>query len=662
MSSYKKYVVLAGNPNVGKTTLFNQLTGRKQKVANYPGVTVEKHEGEISLAENQSAFLVDLPGTYSLNTQSEDEGIAADVISGQLAHSPKPDVVLVVVEASKLNRGLLLFKQIQAIHPQVVLVVNMMDELSEFGLELDVNALIQKLGVPVFPIVAKNGKGIEALRDRLSRYDSLPANRDGQNIKSKKEAIDPEFVKQIYKDNDQICQTVFKKISQPKDSFSDKLDLFLLHPVLGPLIFAVIILFFFQALFSWSAPLIDFVDEGFASLAGLVSESISTPWLASLIADGVIGGVGSVLVFVPQIAITFFLIGILEMTGYLSRGAFLIDRFLRLFGLEGRAFIPLISSFACAIPGIMATRSMPHARQRLITILVAPLMTCSARLPVYTLLIATFIPATTFMGVMTYQGLTLFSLFVAGIVMGLIMSLVFHFFLPKKGLNHSFFMELPRYRVPTFKNLYNYVWPRTRSFIMAAGSVIFVLSLILWALAYFPHSDSIKQKYDAQKTELQSQNLSDEVLEEKLVVIENNQAGEWVETSYLGQLGQFFEPAFKPLGFDWKITTAVLSSFAAREVFVSSMGVIYHLGEVDEESKGLSEILRTSKDSKGQPLYTMATALSLLVFFAFAAQCISTLGVIKRETGGLKWPIFSFLYMTTLAYCCAWAVYHFYKS
>ena len=347
------------------------------------------------------------------------------------------------------------------------------------------------------------------------------------------------------------------------------------------------------------------------------------------------------------------------MTGYLSRGAFLIDRFLRLFGLEGRAFIPLISSFACAIPGVMATRSMPHARQRLITILIAPLMTCSARLPVYTLLIATFIPATSFFGVMTYQGLALFGLFAAGVVMGLIMSLVFHIFLPKKGLDHSFFMELPRYRVPSFKNLYNYVWPRTKSFIVAAGSVIFVLSLILWALAYFPRSESLIQTYEAQIEAIQTQDISDDLKAQKIQTLENNKAGDLVSQSYLGQMGRFFEPAFRPIGFDWKITTAVLSSFAAREVFVSAMGVIFHLGEVDEESQGLRELLKTSKNSKGEPAYTLATALSLLTFFAFAAQCISTLGVVKRETGGYKWPVFSFVYMTVLAYLCSWLVFNF---
>ncbi len=656
----KKLVALAGNPNVGKSTLFNELTGAHQKIANYPGVTVEKHIGTLTTTNGQSLTIIDLPGTYSLNTKTEDEAVAANVILGRDLHSSlkRPDVVVVVVEATKLARSLLLFEQIRQVHPQVLLAVNMMDELMSFKLKLDVAKLATLLNTVVVPMTARNGVGVCELIDEIEKMPVLAANtnKDDATILSTLDTqaafkkIDGIVARVLIRDTDAT--------NQKARVVTDNLDRILLHPVMGPLIFMFVMLTFFQALFTWSAPLMDLVDGGFVSLGASLAANIQTPWLASLVSDGIFAGVGSVLVFVPQIAIAFVIIGFLEMSGYLARGAFLIDRLMRFFGLEGRAFIPLISSFACAIPGIMATRTMPHPRQRLVTTLIAPLMTCSARLPVYTLLIACFVPATTVAGVFSYQGFTLFGLFIAGIVMAMLVSLVLNKIFAKSGAESSFFMELPRYRLPTFKSLYHYVSFRTWSFVKTAGTVIFILSTLLWALAYFPRPDAVHAEYETQRAALQSQNLSPEDLEMKTIELDAKENGAYLRQSFMGRAGHAIEPLIKPLGYDWKLGIGVLTSFAAREVFVSTMGIVYNIGDADENSGPLREKITNAKKEDGSPAYTLATALSLLIFYAFAAQCVSTLAVIKRETGSIKWAFVSFGYMTVLAYVSAVVVYN----
>lgn len=650
-STPTKTIALAGNPNVGKSTLFNRLTGAHQKIANYPGVTVEKKTGSFVTTNGQNIRLIDLPGAYSLHANSEDEIIAAKCLLGQLPDTPKPDAVLVIIEAANLDRGLVLFKQIQAVHSQAVLVLNMMDELKILGVKINSQKLGRLLGTRVIEASAKSGFGLKTIVDTLEELPSLTAEEKKMGPALVHEPVTQATFTAI----DEITKQVVVK-SGRKDENTEALDAIFLHPIFGPLIFLAVMFVVFQSLFTWSAPLTDFIDSSMSALGTTLASKITTPWLKSLIADGIVAGVGSVVVFVPQIAITFILIGILEMTGYLARGAFLIDRLMRSVGLEGRAFIPLISSFACAVPGIMATRTIPNSRQRLITILIAPLMTCSARLPVYTLLIASFVPATRYFGLVSAQGLTLFGLFLLGIFSGLFVSLILNKLLPG-GKGGGFFLELPRYRMPTFKNLYYYVSFRTGAFLKTAGTVIFILSVVLWALAYFPRPQAVEDAYSTKVETVRESSLSDDKKAALTEELENEKAGEFLRQSYMGRLGLAIEPALRPMGFDWKLGVAIVGSFAAREVFVSTLGIVFNLGEADENSQGLRHLLRSAKSSDGGSAYTLATALSLLVFFALAAQCMSTLAVIRRETNSNVWPAVVFLYMSALAYLLAMGTY-----
>ena len=662
-----KSVVLAGNPNVGKSTLFNQLTGSRQKIANYPGVTVEKLQGRFTTPMGQDILLTDLPGTYSLNTKSEDEVIAVKYIQGHIKEASRPDVVVVMVEATKLRRGLLLVTQIQKIHPQTILVLNMMDELKATGTEIDLLKLSQKLKIPVIPLCAKKGEGIKELISEIENKKKLPRQEPISKNKAELFSVPEdchgpqawpwaEGVEEEFKVIDTLIKETVKKTVQRSIRKSDYLDKIFLHPFLGPLVFFAVMLLLFQALFTWSVPLMDFIEEGLGVLSGIVLSHIETPWLVSFISDGIIAGVGAVLVFVPLILIAFLFIGFLEMSGYLARGAFLIDRFMRLFGLEGRSFIPLISSFACAVQGIMSTRTIANERQRLITILMAPFMTCSARLPIYTLLIACFVPATSVFGFLNLQALTLFALFISGILAGLFMALIMNRILPKKG-ESVFFLELPRYRLPPLRAVYHYVLIRLKVFLKTAGTIIFIFSMILWGLAYFPRSTDTVKKYEEKRT-LVSQSVlvaSEKQLEIKR--LEQLESSELLQNSFMGKMGKFIEPVITPLGFDWKIGIGVISSFAAREVFVSTMGIVYNLGPSDEESETLRRKLQTAVKEDGSPAYTLRTALALMVFFAFAAQCMSTLAIIGRETNSRKWPVFVFCYMTVFAYLLSLFVY-----
>lgn len=650
-----KCVVLAGNPNVGKSTLFNALTGSRQKIANYPGVTVEKKSGILKTPSGDSVQIVDLPGAYSLEAGSEDEVIASKCVRGLMADVAFPDAVLVIVEAARLDRGLVLFRQIQAIHPRPVLVLNMMDELKNEKLEIDLKKLEELVQAPVVAISARQGEGLDGL---VKLVDSLPLAADRSPLTAplaadRSAAFDriDRIVGQVMKKSAAVSPKTGKQCGlHPRDT-TEKLDAVLLHPVFGPLIFLCIMFLVFQALFTGSAPLMDLIDGGINALGAELTERVGLPWLKSLLGDGIVAGVGSVLVFVPQIAIAFLLIGFLEMTGYLARGAFLIDRLMRSVGLEGRAFIPLISSFACAVPGIMAARTIPNARQRLITILIAPLMTCSARLPVYTLLIATFVPTT------GAQGFVLFGLFSLGIVAGLGIAFLLDRFLPNRGRG-GFFIELPKYRLPTVKNLYYYVSFRTGTFLKTAGTTIFLLSVALWFLAYFPRSAVVDQVYDLQIEDVLERDIPEERKVELADKIENERAGEMLRMSFIGRLGHAIEPALAPMGFDWRLGIGIITSFAAREVFVSTLGIVFNLGSAaDENSQSLRHLLRSAEDASGRAAYTLRTALALLVFFALAAQCMSTLAVVRRETNSRRWAAFVFVYMSALAYFAATLTY-----
>jgi ferrous iron transport protein B len=655
-------VVLAGNPNVGKSTLFNALTGSRQKIANYPGVTVEKKTGTLKTPSGKTVRIVDLPGAYSLQAGSEDEAIASACIQGRVDEIGKPDMAMVVVEAARLDRGLLLFRQIQAIHPRTILVLNMMDELKKEKLEINRKKLSELIDAPVLAISARLGEGIQ---DVVNFIDSEPAAgpaHDGADVSRGDLAsfarID-DIVGQVLKKSASVLtpKVGAKECGLHPGDATEKLDAVLLHPVLGPLIFLFVMLIVFQSLFTWSAPLMEFIDSGIGAAGERLLAHVDAPWLKSLVGDGIIAGVGSVLVFVPQIAVTFLLIGILEMTGYLARGAFLIDRLMRAVGLEGRAFIPLISSFACAVPGIMAARTVPNARQRLITILIAPLMTCSARLPVYTLLIATFIPPVKLFGAINAQGLTLFALFCLGIATGMGVAFVLDRILPNRSRG-GFFIELPKYRLPTLRNVYYYVSFRTGTFLKTAGTTIFMLSVALWFLAYFPRSTAMDKVYDLQVQDVAARSVSDERKAELTAGIENERAGEMLRYSFIGRLGHAIEPALKPLGFDWRLGIGILTSFAAREVFVSTMGIVFNLGSsADENSQSLRHLLQSAETDAGRTAYTLRTALALLAFFALAAQCMSTLAVMRRETNSRRWPAVVFLYMSGLAYLAAFLTY-----
>lgn len=646
-------VALAGNPNVGKSTLFNSLTGARQKIANYPGVTVEKKTGRLVLENGTSLSVIDLPGTYSLKANSEDENIASKVICGQMPNTPCPNIIIVIAEATKLERGLYLLQQIRKIHANVIFVVNMMDELKGLGLKLDLKKLERLVQVPVVACTATLGKGLKELKESILDLAKAPRFSEPQDHALPFQLNESDAMIRLA----ELADELLVKVSDKPETLSDKIDKILLHSLLGPVIFLSVMLLLFQSLFSWAVPVMDLIDTGIGGLAGLASGFIGNEILNSLVTNGIIAGVGSVVVFVPQIALTFLFIGFLEMTGYLARGGFLIDRIMRMVGLEGRAFVPLISSFACAIPGILAARTLPNARHRLTTILIAPLMTCSARLPVYTLMIAAFVPASAKILGFPAQGMTLFFLFLLGIVMGMIVAFVFNRFGHSKASSH-FIMELPPYRLPKIRNLYYYVSFRLRAFLKTAGTIIFILSLLLWALAYFPHPQETSAKYDLKRQALQtSTQLTENDITDGLDDLNHQESGEFLRDSYMGRLGKTLEPAFSPLGFDWRITIGVLTSFAAREVFVSTMGIVFNLGEVDETSEGLVARLNGARRENGKPLYTLATAMALLVFFALASQCISTLAVIRRETNSWKWPAVSFTYMTVLAYVSAALVY-----
>jgi ferrous iron transport protein B len=656
-SSKKLTVALAGNPNVGKSTLFNSLTGSNQKIANFPGVTVERKAGQSTSPEGHQYKIIDLPGTYSLKPQSTDEKIASHHIIG--IADEKCDVIAVIVEAKQLARGLLLFKQVQSVHPQCFLVLNMVDEIEKRNLSVDTTELSKELQVPVVSLIAKTEKGLDDFYKTLNQFESLPQNSSKNLIEDEVHVRAPEL---IFPEIDALTARVLKPIPKPRKPLpknsNENLDKFLLHPVFGPLAFILVIYFIFTSLFTWSGPLVDLIDSGLGFLSDLTVATIPEGLFQSLIVDGIIGGVGAFVVFVPQIALTFLFIGFLEMSGYLARGGFLIDRLMRAVGLEGRAFIPLISSFACALPGIAATRSLPNARQRLITILIAPLMTCSARLPVYTLLIASFIPASAHIGPFHAQGFTLFGLFALGIVAGMVVSFVANKLLPEAH-QHQFLMELPPYRLPKWRTLWFYVWFRTKSFLITAGTTIFFLSLVLWAMATFPRSTEMAPTFENQRQEVLLQDtFNDDQKSVEIEKIDHREAGYALRHSALGQIGIAMEPLWAPMGFDWKLGIASLSSFAAREVFVSTLGVVMNLGETDEESSSLRELLQNAKNPDGTNTYTLATALSLLVFFALACQCLSTLAVIKKETSSNKWPAITFIYMSVLAYGLATITYH----
>lgn len=644
-------VALAGNPNSGKTTLFNALTGLRQKVANYPGVTVERKEGRWNLAGRQAA-LIDLPGLYSIEATSPDELISRDVLTGGIEGLGKPDVVVAVVDATNLERHLYLVTQLVEFDIPVVIALTMMDLAEESGITINIGEMSLVLGLPVVPVRAHVGSGLDSLGaavsevasrrispsvrwgagDELSIHESLGATPERRRIFARYAFIAEVFQRSVMHNG------------APERVVTTRIDAVLTHRLFGPLILLGILILLFQTIFSWASLPMDMLDAGFGALGGLVRSGLEAGILADLLVDGVIAGVGGVLVFLPQILLMFLFISILEDTGYMARAAFLLDKLMGRIGLHGKAFVPLISSFACAIPGIMATRTIENSRDRLATILIAPLMSCSARLPVYTLMIATFFADRFVFGYVSVGALIMLAMYGLGIVTAVIAAFV----LKKTVLKSEpspFVMELPPYRMPRIRGVVQQMLTRAWLFVKNAGTVILAISIILWALTYFPrHEESHGGGVGATATAVS--------MDEAVKVTDSHR----LEGSYAGMIGKTIEPVLEPLGFDWRIGVGLIASFAAREVFVSTMSIIYNVGRDDDsESSSLVQAMRAARSRDGAPAWTPLTAVTLMVFFVLAMQCMSTVAVVRRETNSWGWTGLMVAYMTGLAWLAAFA-------
>ena len=597
-------IALVGNPNCGKTALFNLLTGSRQKVANYSGVTVERKEGQFSLADRQVSVL-DLPGTYSLNATSPDEMITRNICMDTHDYGFHPDVLVCVVDATNLRLHLRFVLELKALGKPLLVALNMMDAAKKRGIEIDVAALEQSLGVPVVPTIAVASNGADVLKKYLAEQTvPLPAIEVQQN------SADSHV---------QVRQILQSAVSMPSATaaFDDRLDRVLLHPLFGPIVLALVLFFMFQAVYAWAAPFQDGISAIVQWLSGMAGQILPQGIVLSLLQDGIFAGLGTVLEFLPQILILFAFILALEETGYLPRAAFLLDRVMFASGLTGRSFIPLLSSYACAIPGIMATRSIQDPRDRLATIMVAPLTTCSARLPVYTLLIGAFIPAQKVLGIFNMQGLVLFGLYLFGIVSVFGVAWVMKKFNRQKT-DHALLLELPSYRLPNLRDLAIGLWDRTRIFLRRVGGIILTLTILLWFLSSFPGPP-------------------------------DGAVLPAIEYSFAGRIGHFLAPLFAPIGFNWQIVLALIPGMAAREVAVSGLATVYALSAQGDNVAQLSDILASQ--------WSLATALSVLTWYVFAPQCISTIATIKRETNSWKYTSYAVIYLFGLAYLFAFLVY-----
>jgi ferrous iron transport protein B len=605
-------VALVGNPNTGKTALFNALTGARQKVANYAGVTVERKEGALSTPAGLKVSILDLPGTYSLRARSPDEAVTRDAVLGRLEGETPPDLVICVADATNLRLVLRLILELKQVGRPMVLALNMYDIAQRQGLEIDLAALERELGAPIVTTVATRRHGVEALLDKIDAL-AAPVPADASHDWNEPDLRD---IRRLQREADRILRACVKPPARP-DTWTGRLDEVLLHPVAGVAILLAILFFMFQTVFTWAQPVMQTITFLFSWLSGQVAAHLPEGLLRSLIADGIIAGVGSVLVFLPQIMILFLFIILLEDFGYMARAAFLMDKIMGGAGLHGRAFIPLLSSFACAIPGIMSTRVIDHRRDRLTTILVAPLMTCSARIPVYTLIIGAFIPNRTVFGFASLQGLVMFGLYGTGIVSALLVAVVIRKFF-WRGASEPFIMELPTYKLPDPLNVARGVWQRADIFLRRAGTIILSMMILIWVLSSVPGPPP-------------------------------GATGSPIDYSFAGILGHALQPLLAPIGFNWQMSVVLLPGMAAREVAVGALATVYSI-----------EGGKAARDAIGSALahhWTLAQALSFLAWYVFAPQCASTLGVVKRETNSLLWPTVMFGYMLALAYTAAFIVY-----
>jgi len=744
----KMTIAIIGNPNTGKSTLFNQLSGGHAHIGNFPGVTVEKKVGSVTW-EGRQIDLVDLPGTYSLAPRSIDEMLAVDVLLGRQKSVPRPDAIICIADASNLERNLYLFSQILDLSIPVVLVLNMCDLARSRGVIIDAQALSQKLNIPVICTEAHHGKGLKELKAAILKIEAGAAhpplalfpnafyserNLLREKLQTPQEQAAPDFlVDRLLLDVGGYVESYFEHhaknglmdhlhearsrlkaagfavpamearlrygwsrellqdvVQHPPDhrvTASDKIDRWLTHRIFGFLFFFLLMFFVFQSVFTWAGPAMDLIEAGQGLVDAAVESVIPPGPLRSLLVDGVSAGVGGVLIFLPQIVILYFFIAVLEDSGYMARAAFIMDRLMRSLGLSGKSFIPLMSSFACAVPGIMATRVIENRHERLTTILVAPLMSCSARWPVYTLFIAAFIPNIAYLSianspVVTLQGMVLFAMSSIGALIAIPVA----WFLKRvcfKGDVAPFVMELPGYKWPSPRNVIFRVYNRAKSFVVKAGTLIFMTSILIWAAGYFPgdHSEQfqIQNRIEAVDASLETldgqiaaaeegtssalkelQSQKDVLTQEQSELNEkqNHLSSQLVENSFLGKAGHWIAPVVKPLGWDWKIGVGVIASFPAREVIISTLGTIYSLGgDISEDDEGLIGSVRSATWPDGSKVFNIPVAISIMVFFALCAQCAATLMVIRRETNSWFWPVVSFTYMTTLAYVGAFISY-----
>ena len=691
----KASIALIGNPNAGKSTLFNRLTGLRQTTANFPGVTVEKHQGTVELA-NSALTLVDLPGIYSLDGNSADERIAVDVTLGRVPGTVRPSALLVVIDATHIYQGLYLLEQLLELQLPVMVALTMIDAATANGISIDTKALQNALGgIPIYPVSSISGHGLDELKQGLEHITeintppipaswpelSVTAQQLSQQLGADWQRIDviqallqthPGFTGKLSKQlgsatvadlrlklfgdtpppaaearrryqwvksvigDVQVTAPLYSKMSARLIRWTNR-------PWPATLLFFAVLMLVFQAVFTWATPMMDMIDGVSSGLGRWIVAQMGENALSSFLADGVIAGVGSVIIFLPQILILFLFIIVLEDTGYLARTSFLMDRVMRSVGLSGQSVIPMLSSFACAVPAIMATRVIPDRRDRIATIMAAPFMTCSARLPIYALLIAAFVPNQS-VGWMNLQGLVLFVLYMLGIVAGLGTALLLKSS-ALKGPKPHFMLALPEFRIPNLQTVAIKLYDRARIFLKRAGTVIFVVAILVWTLAYFPRMDA---------DQAHSANVITTTLDQ--AGINNVRAAAQMEQSWLGRIGRTIEPVFKPLGWDWRVSSAVVAGFPAREVVVAVMGTIYAVGS-DSDEQSLSEKLKAAKWPDGKPIFTLPMVLGLLVFYAWCLQCAATLATIRRETNSWRWPVFAWTYMTTIGYVGALVIY-----
>jgi ferrous iron transport protein B len=696
-------IAVVGNPNAGKSSVFNRLTGLRQRTANYPGVTVERKVGR-AVFGGYTVDLIDLPGTYSLSPTSTDEQIAVNVLFGRVPGTARPDAILAVIDSTRLYQGLYLLQQLVELGRPMLVALTMSDAAQQEGIKIDVERLRELLGgVPVYPIVATTGRGFAALKAGLATILAEDPPRAVEHWAELREAaqllcgefrgagvnVHPIEVERLLIDGAQLASVPITAAMQRRLA-DTRTQLFGAEPPLAvearqryrwvrdtlglvqsqgsgitrrgavlldwinrpwpsTVLFVLSMAVVFQAVFAWATPFMDLIDAAFSGLGSAIAGLLPAGVLASLVADGVIAGVGSVIIFLPQILILFLFIILMEDTGYLARAAFLVDRAMRSVGLSGQSVIPLLSSFACAVPAIMATRVIPNRRDRIATILAAPFMTCSARLPVYALLIAAFVPARQ-IGIVNLQGLVLFGLYLLGIAGGIGTALLLRSS-ALRGENPTFILALPEFRLPNLRTVAMKLLDRVRVFLRRAGTVIFTVAVVVWALAYFPRSAQVEQNQEQARAQAAA-SLSGEALDRELADIDNQAAAEHLEQSFLGRAGHFVEPVFRPLGWDWRVSAAVIAGFPAREVVVAVLGTIYAVGDqADEQS--LADRLTAATWPDGRPVFTLPMVLGLLVFYAWCLQCAATLAVIRRETNSWRWPVFAWSYMTALGYGAA---------